>query len=210
MKPLFAFVLASSLAVASYAHASPADDIRDQVAAALPPNLGVAHVYAPPGLTKVDSVEIPAEIRAGRPSIKVISRGRVVWVPVAIGPVAQVAVATRALAAGEVVGDGDFSIESRAADGGPAAPAASLVGATITHAVGNGATIASKDVTLPPPLPRGTQVTIELRRGGVRISGTGTLELSARPGQPAAVRLAFTKTVVHGVLKAPATVVVGD
>jgi flagella basal body P-ring formation protein FlgA len=203
--------LAIVVVLAGVAYADPADDIRDKVAAVLPPGLGVARVYAPATLTKIDSVELPGEFHAGRPSVKVVSHGRTIWVPVAIGPVAEVAVATHALANGDVITDADISIESRATEGGIApAPSASLVGSTVVHAIAGGQTVAGKDVTLPPPLPRGSQVAIELYRGSVRIKGTGVLEMPARPGQPASVRLAFNKTVVHGVLKAPATVVVGD
>jgi len=196
--------------LAGAAHADPADDIRDKVAAALPPGLGVAHVYAPSTLTKIDSIELPGEFHTGRPSIKVSSHGRTVWVPVAIGPMAEVAVANRALVNGDVITDADISIESRATEGITPAPFASVVGATVVHSIASGSAIAGKDVSLPPPLPRGTQVAIELHRGRVLIKGTGVLELPARPGQAASVRLAFNKTVVHGVLRAPATVVVGD
>jgi flagella basal body P-ring formation protein FlgA len=207
MKTLAAIAV---VVLAGAAHADPADDIRDKVTAALPPGLGVAHVYAPPSLTKIDSIELPGDFHAGRPSIKVISHGRTVWVPVSIGPVAQVAVAMHALVNGDVITDADISIETRATEGITPAPSASLVGSTVIHSIASGTTIAGKDVTLPPPLPRGSQVSIELSRGSVRIKGTGVLELPARPGQPASVRLAYNKTVVHGVLKAPATVVVGE
>jgi len=63
---------------------------------------------------------------------------------------------------------------------------------------------------LPPPLPRGTQIAIDVRRGAVRIRGTGTLELAARPGELATARIAATHVVVRGTLVAPATLVVGD
>ncbi|HEV7555219.1 MAG TPA: flagellar basal body P-ring formation chaperone FlgA [Kofleriaceae bacterium] len=202
--------LAIVVVLAGTAHADPADDIRDKVAAVLPPGLGVAHVYVPSTLTKVDSVELPGEFHIGRPSVKVLSHGRTVWVPVAIGPVAEVAVATHTLTNGDVITDADISIESRAIEGFAPAPSGSLVGSTVVHAIATGSTIAGKDVTLPPPLPRGSQVAIELHRGSVVVKGTGVLELPARPGQAASVRLAFNKTVVHGMLRAPATVVVGD
>ena len=46
--------------------------------------------------------------------------------------------------------------------------------------------------------------------GAVHIRGTGTLEMSARPGELATARLAATRTVVHGRLVAPATLLVGE
>ena len=105
---------------------------------------------------------------------------------------------------------GDFIVETRAlATSAPAAVAA-LPGATATRAIAAGAPITSADVALPPPLARGTQVAIEIHRGAVRIRGTATLETTARAGDHASARLAQTHTVVHGVLAAPATLVVGE
>jgi flagella basal body P-ring formation protein FlgA len=135
-------------------------------------------------------------------------RGKTTYVPVQIGKLVDVAVASRELDAGDVLVASDFSIEARPVEQG--APAAALVGATVTHPVHVGGAIARTDVALAPPLARGTQVALEIRRGAVRVRGTATLEANARPGGPAIVRVAQTRTVVHGVLVAPATVVVGD
>jgi hypothetical protein len=41
------------------------------------------------------------------------------------------------------------------------------------------------------------------------VRGSGVLESSARPGEPASARLTATRLVVHGTLIAPATLVVG-
>ncbi len=87
---------------------------------------------------------------------------------------------------------------------------ATLVGASVTGSIAAGAPIAARDVSLPPPLARGTQIMVDVRRGAVHIRGTGTLELAARPGEPASARLAATKIIVHGRLVAPATLLVGD
>jgi flagella basal body P-ring formation protein FlgA len=133
-----------------------------------------------------------------------------VWVPVAIAALSDVAIAQRALAPGDVLEDADLAIERRALADGGAAPVATLIGARVAAPIAAGAPIGARDVTLPPPLSRGTQIAIDVRRGAVHIRGTGTLELAARPGEPASARLAATKLVVHGVLVAPATLVVGD
>jgi len=210
--------LAFLAVIASRVDAEPLDTvIRARLAPVLPAGLDVARVYLPAGLAALDpdpasvAIELPRGLRAGRSSIKLTVRGRpTAWVPVAIAAVTDVAIAQRALAAGDVIGPDDLAIERRAvADLQPAQPAA-LIGATVTTQIAAGAAIAARDVALAPPLLRGTQVAIDLRRGAVHIRGTGTLELAARPGEPASARLAATKIVVHGTLVAPATLVVGD
>lgn len=214
-----AVALAAFLAVvASRVHAEPLDAVvRARLAPSLPAGLDVARIYLPASLANVDTtpqavaIELPRELHAGRPSIKVTVRGhRSASVPVAIAVALDVALARRALAAGDVIGPGDIAIEHRAVADVIPAPPATLVGASVTAAIAAGAPIAARDVALPPPLPRGTQVDVDVRRGAVHIRGTATLEASARPGGPATARLAATKLVVHGTLVAPATLVVGD
>ena len=138
-------------------------------------------------------------------------RGRApAWVPGAGAAPPDVAIAQRELATGDVIGPGDIAIERRAVAEIAPAPAAKLIGATVTASIAVGAPIAARSVALPPPLTRGTQVAIEVRRGAVLVRGTGTLELAARPGEPATARIAITRLVVHGRLVAPATLIVGD
>lgn len=80
----------------------------------------------------------------------------------------------------------------------------------MTQPIAAGAPITSRLVALPPPLPRGTQVSVDVRRGAVHIRGSATLETAARPGETASARLAATKLLVRGTLVAPATLVVTD
>jgi flagella basal body P-ring formation protein FlgA len=191
--------------------------IRDRLTPALPPELDVAKVYLPPNLATLSVepskvvIELPAVLRAGRPSIKLTVRGKPpVWVPVAIAATSEVAVAQRDLAPGDVITDGDIAIEQRAVtDFVPAVPA-TLVGASVTADIAAGAPIGRRMVALPPPLPRGSQVSVEIRRGAVIIHGAATLETPARPGETASARLAATKLLVHGTLVAPATLIVGE
>jgi len=215
---IIAALVAFVAALASRVHAEPLDAIvRARLAPSLPAGLDVARVYLPPTLAGVDTspeavaIELPRELHAGRPSIKITVRGhRSASVPVAIAVATDVALAQRALAPGDVVGPTDIAIERRAVADLIPAPPATLVGASVTTAIAAGATIAARDVALPPPLPRGTQVEVDVRRGAVHIRGTATLETAARPGGPASARLAATKLVVHGTLVAPATLVVGE
>lgn len=208
----------AALLVASTAHAAPVEDaIRAQLLPALPPDTDVAKVYLPANLAKLDveldavTVELPRELRVGRRSVKVIVRGRrAVYVPVAIGQLADVAIAEHALVVGDTITATDVRIETRAVEGTAPARGTAVIGSRVAKAIAAGEAIGPDDITLPPPLPRGTQVSVELRRGHVRIRGTGTLELVARPGETATVRLAQNKTIVRGTLVAPATVVVGE
>jgi flagella basal body P-ring formation protein FlgA len=191
--------------------------IRDRLTPALPAGLDVAKVYLPANLATLSVapskvvIEVPRELRAGRPSIKLTVRGRPpVWVPVAIAATSSVAIAQRDLAPGDVITDDDIAIEERAVtDFVPAVPA-TLVGASVTAEITAGAPISRRMVALPPPLPRGSQVSVEIRRGAVIIHGAATLETAARPGETASARLAATKLVVHGTLVAPATLIVGE
>jgi len=210
-----AYALALVAALAGRVHADPLDAVvRAKLQPALPAGLDVARVHLPGKLAALDVdpakvwVELPRELRAGRPSIKLTVAGTTTYVPIAIAALSDVAIAQRDLAAGEVIADADIAIERRAVDLAVAAPA-TLVGATVATAIAAGAPIGARAVALAPPLPRGSQVAIDVRRGAVHIRGTGTLELSARPGEPASARLAATKQVVHGRLVAPATLIVG-
>lgn len=209
-------IIVAALLVASTASAAPVEDsIRAQLLPALPPDTDVAKVYLPGSLAKLDvdpsdvTVELPRELRVGRRSVKVIVRGqRAVFVPVSVAQLVDVAIAEHALAVGDTITSADVRIETRAVEG--TTPGTAVVGSKVAKAIAAGKAVAAGDITLPPPLPRGTQVTVELRRGHVKIRGTGTLELVARPGESATVRLAQNKTIVRGTLVAPATVVVGE
>ena len=198
-------------------YADPVDAIvRAKLQPALPAGLDVARVYLPANLAALDvdpakvTVELPRELRAGRASIKLTVRGRTSWVPVAIAALTDVAIAQRELAPGEVITADDIAIERRAVEGVAIASPVTLVGASVNAPIAAGAAITARDVALPPPLPRGTQVAVDVRRGAIHIRGTGTLELSARPGELATARLAATRMLVHGRLVAPATLIVGE
>lgn len=215
-----ALVVVFSLGAASAANAAPVEDaMREQMLPSLPANTDIAKVYLPANLAKLDVdsadvlVELPRQLGVGRKSVKVTVRGqRSVFVPVLIGELADVAIAETSLAVGQVITADDVRIETRAVgDVGKAyAKAGVVVGSRVAKAIKAGAFVGDKDITLPPPLPRGTQVAIVMQRGAVRVRGEGTLELVARPGETATVRLAHNKSIVRGTLVAPATVVLGN
>lgn len=214
-----AVVLAASAASLSVAHADSVEDVViAQIQPSLPTGTDVAKVYLPAKLAKLEVdpadviVELPRELHVGRKSVKVTVRGaKTVFVPVAIAQMVSVAIAARTLAVGDTVAAGDVRIMTRAIESasGQMAQGQAVIGARIVKAVAAGKPIGAKDIALPPPLPRGTQVTVELRRGQVRVTGQGTLELVARPGEQATVRLAQNGVTLRGTLVAPSTVVVG-
>ncbi|MEO8698617.1 MAG: flagellar basal body P-ring formation chaperone FlgA [Kofleriaceae bacterium] len=208
--------LALLVAFAGTATAAPiATIVADKATEALPAGLGVSKVFLPASLAKLDvdpakvAIELPRDVRVGRVSFKVTVRGKTTFVPVTIGKLVDVAVAAHPLAVGDVISDGDFEASERAVDGVAAAKPASLVGATVTREIADGGVIAAAAVAMPRPLARGTQVSVEIRRGSLKIRGVATLEAAARSGEPASARLAHTRTIVRGTLRA-GTLVVGE
>ena len=213
----FGLIVPLALVLATAAQAAPVEDsIREQVVPALPPGTDIAKVYMPASLAKLDVdpanvvVEIPRVLGIGRKSVKVTVAGKAaVFVPVAIAKVADVAIADHALSVGQTVTDADVHIETIAIEGLAPAAGGSVIGSRIVKPVAAGKAVGAQDIALPPPLPRGTQVNVEIRRGQVRVKGQGTLELVARPGEQATVRLAQNNITLRGTLVAPDTVVVG-
>lgn len=206
------------LALAAAAGAARGDAlesvVRTRVAAALPDDLGVADVQVTRGLAGLDvepatvAVELPRAVSVGRASVKLtIGRRPPVFVPVTVAKLVTVAIANRALAPGAVVEDGDVALERRPALAANRAPL-TLVGSTVRHAIAPGGMVTVNDVEQARPLPRGSQLTVELRRGNVRLRGTGTLEAAARPGEPATARMIQTRTVVRGRLSGRGRLVV--
>ncbi|MEO6777304.1 MAG: flagellar basal body P-ring formation chaperone FlgA [Kofleriaceae bacterium] len=188
--------------------------IADKLQPYLPPNVGVAQVFVPAPFEHASPanviVQAPASpLRPGRPSIKVTIKHETLYVPVALAAMIDVAVVTHAVASGTVLTAQDISIEHRALAGAPA-PAAQVIGATLLKDVEAGTPLGAHDLALPAPTPRGTRVTVDIARGTLHIKGQGTLELAARIGEPATVRLTFNQTIVKGTLIAPGAVVVGD
>lgn len=197
------------------AGAARADSLEEVVRArlepALPAGLGISKIQV--RAADVDAnrviVETPRALHTGRTSVRVVIAGHAAWAAVSIAPLVDVAVSRRAIAAGEMIAAGDVIVEQRALDGVTPAPV-TLGGAVAVRAIDAGAVVGAHDVTLAPPLARGTAVAIEIRRGAVRVHGTGMLETTARIGDHASARLAATRTIVHGTLIDSTTLVIGE
>lgn len=200
-------VVAALLASATVAHADSLDAVV-RAKLALPAGLGIVTVHDTSEVSpETVALEAPASIKVGRQSIKLYIRGKQKFVQVTFGKLVLVPVARRAIADHATLAAADFELVLRA---GATPAGADLVGATAIHAIVQGATISANDVVLPAPLARGTQVRVEVRRGAIRVKTTGTLELAARAGQPASVRLATSSAIVRGTLLATNVVVVGE
>jgi flagella basal body P-ring formation protein FlgA len=202
------------LALSAPVFADPVGDaITAQLDAVLPHELGVAQVFVPKALEGVAPdairVEPPAEPHIGRPSVKVLVKHTTYWVPVTLSKLVDVATLVHAVAAGTVLTEDDVAVEHRAFAGIPA-PLVQVIGATVLEDLDAGTPIGAHDLALQPPLPRGSHVSVEIVHGGLHIKGSGVLELAARTGEPATVRLAFNQTVVHGTMMSPGVVVVGE
>lgn len=61
-----------------------------------------------------------------------------------------------------------------------------------------------------PAVPRGTAVTVEVRRGAIRVSRAGVLERDTHEGDLALVRVAPDRPALQGRLVGPALVVIGE
>ncbi len=187
------------LAMAGTAAAEPLPDVVAHKLV-LPDTLGVAHVFAPADDVDVNKVNIEAiaSPRVGRVSVKVTIGKKSQYVQVAIAPMVDVHVATRALAAGATIAAADVAVERHATDERDA----NVVGATLKHDVAAGDAIAARDVTMPAPIARGTVVRIAIHRSGLVIRGSATLEAAAHVGEATSARLSATHTIVRGTLVA--------
>ncbi len=195
------------------AHADTLEHIiGERAAIGLPAELAITAVHVPRSLAKLDldgtrvDVDFPSAPRIGRASVKVRIAGdrpRTVFVPVTVAPLLEVAVATRSLVAGEVVSEGDVRWEHRAG----AAAAAAPIGQQVAAPISAGEVLDDARLTAPPPVARGTSVSVEARRGGVVIQTRGKLEGSARIGARVRVRL-LNGALIDGRLAAGGRVLV--
>lgn len=185
-------------ALAGTAGAAPLSEVvRDKLE--VPAGLGVVEVTAKDDVApETVAIEPPTEIHVGRQSVRVYVKGRSMWVPVLFGKLAHVAVAQHDLAIGDVIADADVRYEDRAVAN--YAGEVEAIGSKVVKPIAAGGVVAKGAVVQPPPVARGTTVSVEARRGAVKIHGTGTLELAARVGGSASVRMGTQ--IVHGTLLA--------
>ena len=207
----------TSLAFAGTIAAEPRATVaRTRIEATLPPHLAIGELHLTPRLAALDvepamvAIEWPRPPRAGTSNVRVRWAGtQTRFVPVTVAVKATVAVAIRDLAPGESITATDIRLEDRPLAAG-FAPAPQAIGLTTTTAIAAGSIVAAGAVIRPAPIARGTAVTVEVRRRGLRVTAHGTLERAARPGEPALVRLAADRPPIGGTLTAGNRVVVGE
>ena len=191
-----ALVVLLALALAAPA---AADDLAAAIAAGagagLPDDLAVLDVHVPRALARRHraatdvAVEWPRAPKVGRVSVRVRIAGRAVgFVPVTVAARASVFVATQALPAGHLITVDDVVVSREVVAPG-LRPAEVAIGTITTAALAAGDVIDRARVTRPPPVARDTDVAVEVQAGAVTIRTHGRLAASARPGEPAVVRL---------------------
>lgn len=189
-----AFAAATALATGAARADSLTAIIDDRAATGLPADVAITAVHLSARQAAIDvapdtvDIEFPAVARPGRASLRVrIAGRRSMFVPVTLAALADVPVASRDLAAGELITDADVTWELRPVTG--AAPQLA-VGAVVASPIAAGDVIDDARVTAPPPVARGAEVEVVVVRGAVEIVTRGHLEQAARVGARARVRLA--------------------
>ena len=122
------------------------------------------------------------------------------WARVRMCPERRILVSRRPLSKGARVADGDLALEARGdcTGSGLEIPPRTLLGAPVRRELSAGARVSLLDLEVPPPISRGTAVTVIAGGGAVRVATAGTLETPARPGERAAARLHERRLVVYG------------
>ncbi len=205
---IVAVLAGSSTAVAQteQAHGQVAQRIRET----LPSDLSLAQLTIPRRLDAAISDGAGISLRwrrvprPGRSSILVTARAKDgaavrAWVSMQLWQKRRVLVAARNLDSAGVIRPGDLTLESQPVSRGQGwqlTPDA-LVGNRVLQTVAKGTVIGDEHVALPPPIARGTSIRVVVRRHGVEVATSGTLERSARLGEVAPIRIASGRRVVR-------------
>jgi flagella basal body P-ring formation protein FlgA len=183
-------------------------EIRRQIEASLPEDLGLVELSVPGDLTGTrPAVRWQNAPRRGTRSVAVtVERGgaaHTAWVRVELAEIKEVALARRALRAGERIAAADLVVVRRPAQRW--LPPAALEGAEVLAPIAAGEALlpASRLPTalrLLPPLPRGHAVRAVARVGRAEVAAPAALVRPARPGQRAEARIAGGGRTVRGTL----------
>jgi flagella basal body P-ring formation protein FlgA len=195
---------------------SPIEDrIAEKVRADLPETLALESVQLPgdrAASERGDEVSIAwtSPPRAGTISVRIrLADRRELFALVKLVEMRRGLVTTRALAKGERIAAGDLKMRlvanagERSLDVAPAA----LIGRPTNVSLAAGKALSENDVDLPPPLARGTEVQVVVRRGAVVITSRGVLERAARVGAWTSARVQVSLRSVRGVLADSSTLI---
>lgn len=196
---------AASLATTALDPASAA------IAATLPAHLALVEARIPARIAEQAAakdaqvvVEWRTPPRAGSSRVSITTRSARAWVPVVLAAQLERPTAARALPAGHVIAEDDLVMELAPGSRDPLAPAL-VVGATVRTALDAGDELTAEVLALAPPLPRGTTITVVAQLGALRVSRTGRLEVPARVGELARIRLDDTARLARARLDSPTT-----
>jgi flagella basal body P-ring formation protein FlgA len=174
----------------------------------LPPELHAAEVRVPSSIERGPGGDVEVTWRrAARPgwlTLRVRVGDRAGWVRARLAAVLPAVVAARDLAAGHSIVEEDVRVEMRPAparaskSGAVMSGVEGVVGRVLRQPVAAGAPVPPGSLERSAPLPRGHQVTAQVRRGRLSISAAGVLERPASIGGPTLVRLRSSGHVVRG------------
>lgn len=185
---------------------------REQLERALPPHLALVELEVPKHLAK--DLELTASFRgvprAGRSSVSLIAvdaagKQTKSWANVKLAYRSTEWVAKSDLSEGTVVSIANS--EPREVFSDKEVPALQL-GLPLLREKKAGETISARDLLLPPPLPRGTQLTVIVNVGAVEVAVTGSLERPARVGEIAFARISTAHRLIRGRLADRGTLMV--
>lgn len=179
---------------------------RVAIEASLPATLRLGALSIPPTFARAATpdavrVEWPSSPRAGSARVALTSGALRTYATLTLEAVRPVPVARRRLPRGARVSAEDFVVEARPVSG-PERRADAWVGLVLIEDIPAGMALERRHVALPPPRPRGAEVTVVRRAPGLELSLSGTLERPAELGGPAQVRVRELGRVVTGVLAA--------
>lgn len=233
---LLASVLGSSTSLASSSLIE--GEARRQIEATLPPHLAVIELVVPgPSFRRIPTSSLsglPAKTsvapaltvlwktppRAGTMTVELSLRegteNRRAWAHIKLAARRPILIATHALEAGIALAPDDVTTELRPCDPAAARGACleldprALTGARVLRAVREGDALSEDAIALPSPLARGTEVTLVVAHGGLRVSTAGVLERSARPGEETTFRVKGSNRAIRGTLIDTTTAVASE
>lgn len=205
-----ALALLGGAARAETTERSIEDRVSEIASASLPPELAIVSVSLSRSIAAADSEGATVSVdwrrspSAGIVPVKVTVRAprhkpRTGWARLSLARREAVVVAARPLTAGHFITAGDLEVtlapKPKHAIG---TSAEAMIGMRVLANVAGGAPILTTYVAEPPPVARGTNVTIVIERGRLRVDTRGITETAARVGTSVPVRLAGSRRVIRG------------
>ncbi len=198
--------------------------LSERLAAVLPAHLAPGALHVPASIARLEppptivAVRWRRPPRAGHTTVMVEldtaeGQRRKVWVRLDVLERRAVLVAARPLVAGMVVGADDLRVALVALPEGQGLELspAGLLGARVVGAIDEGAVIDAEVVELPPPIARGTSVTVIVRYGRVEVRTPAVLERAAQLGELATARLISQRRLLKGrLISADVVLIAGE